>query len=114
MIKVVHNYGFSTIYAHLSEIDVRVGDYVTKGQPMGRSGNTGLSNAPHLHYEVLYLGRRLNPAPFIDWSLDQYQTVFDEEDRVQWQSLARTVRSKVQVMEPRSSRPAASLSAISP
>jgi murein DD-endopeptidase MepM/ murein hydrolase activator NlpD len=114
MIKVVHNYGFSTIYAHLNEIDVEVGDYVVQGQPIGRSGNTGLTEAPHLHYEVRYLGRRLDPASFMDWSFDRYETVFENEERVQWQSLARTVRNKVQVMAPQSSQQAPSLSAISP
>lgn len=114
MVKIVHNYGFSTIYAHLDEIDVKVGRYVTKGEAVGRSGNTGLTQAPHLHYEVRYLGRRLNPASFMDWSLESYQTVFEQEERVQWQSLAKTVRDKFRVMEPPSSRPIPSLSAISP
>lgn len=114
MIKIVHNYGFSTIYAHLSEVDIEVGDYVVQGQPIGRSGNTGRTEAPHLHYEVRYLGRRLDPDPFMNWSFDRYQTVFEKEERVQWQSLARTVRNKVQVMAPQSSQQAPSLSAISP
>lgn len=114
MIKIVHNYGFSTIFAHLDEVDVEVGQYVTQGESIGRSGNTGLSEAPHLHYEVRYLERRLNPAPFMDWSFSDYRTVFEQEKRVQWQSLARTVRSKLQVMDRQSSPPAPSLSAISP
>lgn len=114
MIKIVHNYGFSTIFAHLSEIDVQVGQYVAQGEIIARTGNTGLSSAPHLHYEVRYLERRLDPSSFMDWSFDRYQTVFEQEDRVQWQSLARTVRSKVRVMEQPSSQPGASLSAMSP
>ena len=95
-------------------VAVRVGEYVREGQPIGRSGNTGLSAAPHLHYEVRYLGRRLDPRPFLDWSLNRYDLVFDEEERVQWESLAETVRSKVRVLDPRSSDPAPSWSAISP
>ncbi|MDT8410379.1 MAG: M23 family metallopeptidase [Wenzhouxiangellaceae bacterium] len=114
MIKLVHNYGFSTTYAHLDQIDVRVGEYITQGASIGRSGNTGLSEAPHLHYEIRYLGRRLNPRSFMDWSFDRYKTVFEQEERVQWQSLARTVRNKVRVMDQPSSPPAPSLSAISP
>lgn len=114
MIKIVHNYGFSTIYAHLSEVDVEVGQYVAQGAAIGQTGNSGLSSAPHLHYEVRYLERRLDPRSFMDWSIDRYRTVFEQEDRVQWQSLARTVRSKVRVMEQPSSRPGASLSAMSP
>ena len=114
MIKVVHNYGFSTIFAHLSDVDVEVGQYVSQGEPIGRSGNSGLSQAPHLHYEIRYLGRRLNPASFMDWSFERYQTVFEQEERVQWQSLARTVRSKLRVMDRPSSPQTASLSVISP
>ena len=114
MIKIVHSYGFSTIFAHLSEIHVEVGQYVSQGETIGRSGNSGLSEAPHLHYEVRYLERRLNPGSFMDWSFERYQTVFEQEERVQWQSLARTVRSKVRVMDQPSSPQAASLSAISP
>jgi murein DD-endopeptidase MepM/ murein hydrolase activator NlpD len=114
MIKLVHNYGFTTIYAHLDEVDVRVGQYVREGEPIGKTGNTGLSSAPHLHYEVRYLGRRLDPRPFLDWSLDRYDLVFEEEERVQWESLAETVRSKVRVLDPPSSEPTPSWSAISP
>lgn len=114
MVKLVHNYGFSTVYAHLDEVDVQVGQYVRQGEQIGRSGNTGISSAPHLHYEVRYLGRRLNPSPFMDWSLDQYDLVFENEERVQWESLTKTVRSKVQAMDRPSSPQAPSWSAISP
>ncbi|NKI33796.1 M23 family metallopeptidase [Wenzhouxiangella sp. XN79A] len=114
MVKLVHNYGFTTLYAHLDDVDVRVGQYVREGEPIGKSGNTGLSAAPHLHYEVRYLGRRLDPRPFLDWSLDRYDLVFEKEERVQWESLAETVRSKVRVLDPPSSDPTPSWSAISP
>lgn len=114
MVKLVHNYGFTTIYAHLDEVEVEVGQYVRQNERIGKSGNSGLSEAPHLHYEVRYLGRRLDPAPFLEWSLDQYQTVFEQEERVQWQSLARSIRTKIQALDPPSSQPLPSLSAISP
>lgn len=114
MIKIVHNYGFSTVFAHLSEVDVEVGQYVTQGETIGRTGNSGLSSAPHLHYEVRYLERRLDPSSFMDWSFERYRTVFEQEERVQWQSLARTVRNKVRALDQRSSPRAPSLSAISP
>ena len=45
----------------------------------GRSGNGGLSEAPHLHYEIRYPERRLNPGSFMDWSLERDQTVFEQE-----------------------------------
>lgn len=92
MVELVHNHGFTTVYGHMDEIKVSVGDYVRKGDVLGTSGSTGVATAPHLHYEVRYLQRRLNPEPFLDWSMEQYDLVFEQEERVQWQSLAEAVR----------------------
>ncbi|MEM7053894.1 MAG: M23 family metallopeptidase [Pseudomonadota bacterium] len=114
MVKIIHNYGFATIYAHLDQTDVRVGQYISKGQVIGRSGNTGRSTAPHLHYEVHYLGRKLNPKPFLDWSIDQYDQIFEQEARIQWESLAETVRSTISLVDQPSSQPTPSWTAISP
>lgn len=111
MVKVVHNYGFNTIYAHLDRIEVSVGDYVRKGQLIAYSGSTGMTNGPHLHYEVRYLQRRLDPRPFMDWSLEKYDLVFTEEERVQWDSLAEAVRNTTSVMERPSSQQAHTWSA---
>lgn len=114
MVRVVHDLGFATIYAHLNDFEVQVGDYVRKGQIIARSGNTGVSNAPHLHYEVRYLGRRLDPGPFVDWSMERYDRVFEQEERVQWESLAEAIRRKTGAREPPWSQPVPSLSATSP
>lgn len=114
MVRVVHDFGFSTIYAHLSEFEVQVGDYVRKGQLVAYSGNTGVTDAPHLHYEVRYLGRRLDPGPFLEWSIDRYDRVFEQEERVQWESLAEAIRRKTGAPERPWSQPAPSLSATSP
>jgi len=92
MVKIVHNYGFSTVYGHMSDIDVRVGNYVKRGELLGYSGNTGASAAPHLHYEVRHLNRRLDPMPFMHWSMSDYDRVFAEEDRVEWESLVEVLR----------------------
>ena len=97
MIILIHNYGFTSTYAHLDEIKVRVGQFVRKGELIGLVGNTGVSTAPHLHYEVRYLKRRLDPKPFMEWSMEDYDTVFEKEDRIQWQSLAEAVRRNVKV-----------------
>ena len=114
MVKLVHNYGFATIYAHLDQVDVKVGQYISKGEPIGRSGNTGRSTGPHLHYEVHYLGRRLDPKPFLDWSIDQYDLIFEQEARIQWESLAETVRSTISLVDRPSSQPVPNWTAISP
>ena len=92
MVELVHNFGFTTVYGHLDEIEVEVGEYISKGDLLGTAGSTGVATAPHLHYEVRYLQRRLNPDTFLDWSMEEYELVFEREDRVQWQSLAEAVR----------------------
>ncbi len=92
MVELVHSFGFTTVYGHLDSIDVEVGQYVRSGEKLGTAGSTGVATAPHLHYEVRYLQRRLDPASFLDWSMEEYDLVFEREDRVQWQSLAEAVR----------------------
>ena len=60
-----HGRGFETRYAHLDSIRVAKGQRVERGQPIGLSGNTGRSTAPHLHYEVLVDGRPVDPRRLI-------------------------------------------------
>lgn len=63
VLKIKHENGFETLYAHLSgfESGIEVGTVVTRGQPIGGVGNTGRSTAAHLHYELIYRGKRVNP-----------------------------------------------------
>lgn len=63
-VKVSHGYGYETLYGHMSKICVTVGQHLTKGQKIGEVGDTGLSTAPHLHYEVHYKGNPINPINF--------------------------------------------------
>lgn len=114
MVKLIHNYGFSTIYGHLDDIEVASGSYVKRGDLLGYSGNTGQSAAPHLHYEVRYLQRRLDPSPFLRWSLEEYDVLFSEEDRVQWESLTEVVRTAANTPERPSLQQVQSLSATLP
>ncbi len=60
-----HRNGFTTLYAHLRDILVKRGQRVKRGQVIGTVGSSGLSTGPHLHYEVRYRGRALNPKDYI-------------------------------------------------
>jgi murein DD-endopeptidase MepM/ murein hydrolase activator NlpD len=70
---VDHGLGLQTLYAHLSSIDVKPGDKVTKGQELGRSGTTGLAVGDHLHFEVLVSGVSVTPIEWWDgkWIRDR-------------------------------------------
>ena len=61
-VDIDHGRGFTTRYAHLSQIKVSLGDTVNAGDPLGALGNTGRSTGPHLHYEVRFQGRPINPV----------------------------------------------------
>lgn len=113
MVKLVHNYGFSSTYGHLNSVEVDVGDYVRRGELIGHTGNTGISSAPHLHYEVHYLYRRLDPRPFLEWSIDNYDVLFTREEHVKWDSLAKTVRNTTIAPERQWSPEVLTLSALS-
>jgi murein DD-endopeptidase MepM/ murein hydrolase activator NlpD len=65
MIELRHSNGFSTRYAHLSDISVSVGQKVNLGQTIGRVGSTGRSTGPHLHYETRVDGDAVDPQKFI-------------------------------------------------
>jgi murein DD-endopeptidase MepM/ murein hydrolase activator NlpD len=61
MIDIDHGRGIVTRYAHLSRMDVRVGQQVNQGQRIGAVGSTGMSTGPHLHYEVIRNGQPIDP-----------------------------------------------------
>jgi len=64
MIMLDHKYGFQTRYGHLHKILVRKGQHVKRGEKIGEVGSTGLSTAPHLHYEVRFHKKPVNPRAY--------------------------------------------------
>ena len=65
MVEIDHGNGYATRYGHLSEVDVKVGEKVKLGQIVGKSGSTGRSTGPHLHYEIRHDGRPIDPVGFL-------------------------------------------------
>lgn len=63
-VVIDHEYGYKTLYAHMSKINARKGQKVKRGEVIGFVGNTGTSTAPHLHYEVIKNGKKINPVNF--------------------------------------------------
>ncbi|WP_125152600.1 peptidoglycan DD-metalloendopeptidase family protein [Clostridium rectalis] len=64
-VLIDHGQGIETKYAHLNELSIKKGDELKKGSIIGKSGNTGKSTGPHLHFELLYMGESKNPSEFI-------------------------------------------------
>ena len=63
-IEINHGYGYVTLYAHLSKYNCKPGQKVKRGDIIGYVGSTGRSEAPHLHYEVIKNGEKVNPINF--------------------------------------------------
>ena len=76
-VVVNHGFGYSTRYAHLSTVDVGVGQPLKRGDKIGEVGKSGKATGPHLHYEVLYRDTPLNPMSFMDMSMpvDEYKAM---------------------------------------
>ncbi|WP_417592457.1 M23 family metallopeptidase [Owenweeksia hongkongensis] len=76
-IRIDHGYGYTTVYAHLNEYNVRKGQKVKRGEIIGFVGNTGRSRGPHLHYEVWLNDDKLNPVNFYygELSPEEFSTI---------------------------------------
>jgi murein DD-endopeptidase MepM/ murein hydrolase activator NlpD len=66
MIEIAHGDGTRSLYAHLSDIDVKVGQKVQRGEHIGNLGNTGNSTGPHLHFEIKKKGTPVDPEKFLN------------------------------------------------
>ena len=82
-IRIDHGFGYVTLYAHLSEYNVRRGQRVKRGDVIGFVGNTGRSVAPHLHYEIRKDGKHLNPINFYygDLNTEEFNALLEAANR---------------------------------
>lgn len=76
-VVIDHGFGYKTRYAHMKTIGVVEGMKVKRGECIGLSGNSGRSSGPHLHYEVIYKDRYVNPANYYDLTItpEEYATM---------------------------------------
>jgi murein DD-endopeptidase MepM/ murein hydrolase activator NlpD len=73
LIIVDHGYGYRTLYAHLSKFKGKVDQQIKRGEVIAEVGSTGLSTGPHLHYEVIKDGRKVNPVNFFFNDLSPFE-----------------------------------------
>lgn len=99
IVIVSHNFGFETLYAHLYKTKARVGDVVSKGDVIALTGTSGLSSGPHLHYEVRYAQRNLQPSWFLRWTIDHYDELFKKQRKVKWQSLITQIKKQTEPLK---------------
>jgi len=110
LVILKHNYGFKTYFGHLNKVMIKSGQLIKKGQLIAYSGNTGMSSGPHLHYEVRYKTRAIDPKNFMDWNVSNYQSLFNKEKKIPWQSLIKAtqhiqIRNPMVVMTPQLLQP---------
>ena len=76
-IRIDHGFGYVSLYAHLTKYNVRRGQKVKRGDIIGYVGSTGRSVAPHLHYEIIKDGKKINPLNFYIGNLnsDEYNAI---------------------------------------
>ncbi|MCU0421964.1 MAG: M23 family metallopeptidase [Bacteroidia bacterium] len=82
-VVIDHGFGYKSLYAHMFKIKVRMGERVKRGQLIGFVGNTGLSSGPHLHYEVIRNGKKVNPINYFfnDLTESDYAAIREIADR---------------------------------
>ena len=99
LVIIQHNYGFRTYFGHLNKVVIKSGTFVKKGTLIAYTGNSGMSSGPHLHYEIRFMSRPVNPFWFIKWSAQNYNEIFEKEKKIPWQSLI-TATAQIKVLNP--------------
>jgi murein DD-endopeptidase MepM/ murein hydrolase activator NlpD len=87
-IRINHGFGYTSLYAHLSNYNVKKGQHVKRGDLIGFVGSTGRSQAPHLHYEIIKNGEKINPINFYYGNLSPEEfAAMQKAAEIQGQSL---------------------------
>nr|WP_321266422.1 M23 family metallopeptidase [uncultured Sulfurimonas sp.] len=108
LVILQHNYGFRSYFGHLNNIVIKSGKFVKKGDLIAYTGNSGMSSGPHLHYELRFIGRAVNPFYFVKWNVQNYKEIFEKEKKIPWQSLI-TATAHIKVPNPTQTLPSSQL-----
>ncbi|HEY9203892.1 MAG TPA: M23 family metallopeptidase [Sulfurimonas sp.] len=108
LVILQHNYGFRSYFAHLNKVVIKSGSFVKKGDLIAYTGNSGMSSGPHLHYEIRFIQRAVNPIEFVRWSVKNYNEIFEKEKQIPWQSLI-TATAHIKVPNPTQTLPSSQL-----
>ena len=108
LVILVHSFGFKTYFGHLKKIVVKSGQFVKKGDLIAYTGNSGISNGPHLHYEIHFIQRPVNPYWFIKWTQKNFYQVFEKEKKVPWQSIIKAT-SRIKIVQVPQTQPLSKL-----
>jgi len=78
-VVINHGFGYKTRYAHMQDFNVKKGDRIKRGDLIGTVGNSGLSTAPHLHYEILKDNKKVNPVNYfyMDLNDEEYEKILE-------------------------------------
>lgn len=78
-VLIDHGYGYKTLYAHMRDVSVKVGQTVKRGELLGHVGSSGLASGPHCHYEVWLNGKKVNPVYYFynDLTPSEYEQVIE-------------------------------------
>ncbi|MCF6339725.1 MAG: M23 family metallopeptidase [Sulfurimonas sp.] len=108
LVILEHNYGFKSYYGHLNKVVVKYGKFVKKGTLIAYTGNSGVSSGPHLHYELRFLHKTVNPFYFVKWNVKNYKDIFEKEKKIPWQSLI-TATTHIKIPNPTQTLPSSQL-----
>ncbi|WP_104740350.1 M23 family metallopeptidase [Helicobacter bizzozeronii] len=97
VVRLDHAFGFSSIYAHLSQIVVKRHAFVQKGELLGYSGNSGGLKRAQLHYEIRFLGQIVDMPRYLNWDLAHFESIFKGDSQVDWKNLFYSISDMAQI-----------------